>query len=70
MKFSELKNGDIGMVTKVWRQDFTKFVHTAVELRYIFEISVLMTPALYRRNLRTCQHVCELKFHQYNNNIQ
>ena len=32
-KFSELKNGDIGMVTKVWRQDFTKFVQTAVELR-------------------------------------
>ena len=27
-KFFELKNGDIGMVTKAWRQDSAKYVYT------------------------------------------
>ena len=31
-KFSELKNGDIGMVTKVQRQDSIKSMHTVVNL--------------------------------------
>ena len=41
---------------KVWRQDFTKFLHTAVELRQTLEVHVhvtllFMTPALYYRTI-------------------
>ena len=36
---------------KVWKQDSTKFLHTAIKLRQAFEIIIilvlLMTPALY-----------------------
>ena len=36
-----LKNGDMGIVMEVWRQDFTKFVHNTVGMRH-----VLIAPAL------------------------
>ena len=31
-----IKNSGIGMLTKVWKQDFTEFVHTTVKLRQAF----------------------------------